>query len=365
MLPPSTHLEALIASAIDSSLEHLAKRAKKYGAYAEQVVQAAIFGVQGGKRFRPKLVLDTYQGFQLEPQRLEASQRAGDFTPSDELLKVAVSFELLHSSFVVHDDLIDRDFERRGKLNIAGTYRQKALAAGASRESAIQLGDAAGVLAGDLLLYEAIRLISTLEVAEAEKMRLLELLDEAIIVSAAGELADIENQIINRDLSAESVLAATCNKTAVYSFSCPMQAGAILAGANEDQLKTLAIGATNLGIAFQLVDDLIGAFGSRTQAGREPATDLLAQKETALITTARQHKEWQKIKSALESTNTGPLAVQASQQLLIESGVKEEVENLVRSHLLAAKESFQAAALPGAITELYDNLAAGIQRRMP
>ena len=112
----------------------------------------------------------------------------------------------------------------------AGEFRVRARARGADAAGAALLGDAAAILAGDLLLHEASRLIAPRRRARRQcASGLFGLLDDAIYVSAAGELADVENAVMPDYAEAEAIFDATFNKTAVYSFSAPLCAGALLA----------------------------------------------------------------------------------------------------------------------------------------
>ena len=94
---------------------------------------------------------------------------------------------------------------------------------------------------------------------------------------------------------AEAIFDATFNKTAVYSFSAPLCAGALLAGASAEAIAALDAEGGRLGLAFQLVDDLIGAFGSAEQAGRDEGGDLRESKRTPLIALARQTPTWARV----------------------------------------------------------------------
>src|SRR5690606_13459888 len=93
----------------------------------------------GGKLFRPRMVATAYEGLGGEEDQSVAW--------------VGAAFELLHTALIVHDDVIDRDFVRRGRPNIAGAYRDRAVAAGADAVDAEHRGLSAAVVAGDLALF--------------------------------------------------------------------------------------------------------------------------------------------------------------------------------------------------------------------
>jgi geranylgeranyl diphosphate synthase type II len=261
----------------------------------------------------------------------------------------------------VHDDVIDHDTHRRGVPNITGEFRARARERGADASGAALLGDAAAIIAGDLLLHEASRLIALTDVPADARRRLLALLDDAVLVSAAGELADVENAVTGADVDA--ILAATRDKTAVYSFSAPLCAGAVLAGADAATEAALQRCGDALGLAFQLVDDLIGAFGSMEAAGRASGGDLREAKQTPLVALARDSEDWSRVNDALAVAHTGPIAVRDAQRALAASGAPARVVALVDTALADAVR--EADPLPEAARGLVAEAAAGIRERVP
>ena len=337
--------------ALDAVLTRLTERAVPRGSAALALIRAAGEATSGGKRFRPALVVAAFDAF------------GGDRTHADGLWDVAAAFELLHTAFVIHDDLIDRDIERRGVPNVGGTFRTRARALGVSDAGAERVGDAAAVLAGDILLYESARLVAMADVDADQRVRLFSLLDDAVLVSAIGELADVEQAVVPTEPETAQLLSTAHDKTAVYSFCAPLSAGAVLAGADEGDRAVLMTVGADLGLAFQLVDDLIGTFGSAAQAGRGAGADLREAKRTPLISFARESAAWPQISSALAMAPTGPIAVQAAQRELDASGAREQLVTLI-GHTLASVRR-RAAELPDEPHALIERLAAGIEGRIP
>ena len=145
---------------------------------------------EGGKRFRPALVLATHDalGGTLEAAAAE----------------VGAAVELLHTAFVIHDDVIDGDHLRRGRINVSGTFHDRALAAGAATEEAEGYGCAAAILAGDLALAASVRAIATCGAPTDVVHRLLDLFDGALHTTASGELADVHLALdVPRDAARE------------------------------------------------------------------------------------------------------------------------------------------------------------------
>lgn len=338
--------------AIETALERVRTRALPLGDSFVALSEALGRAARGGKRFRPALVCDAFDAF------------GGDVEAVPGLHQVAASFELLHAAFVVHDDVIDHDTVRRGVPNVAGEFRVRARTHGADAAGTRLLGEAAAILAGDLLLHEALRMAATADVAPDARNRILDLLDDAVLVSAAGELTDVEHSVIPAEADADALLATAFRKTAVYSFRAPLVAGATLAGATDAELARLEEDADRLGLAFQLVDDLIGAFGTEEQAGRESGGDLRESKRTALVALARESGSWPQVDSALQVARTGPIAVRAAQRALEASGAGARLRGLIDDTLDDVRTDHDDE-LPPRARRLMNSLADRIQERMP
>jgi len=338
---------------IDGALARIRTRCLALGDGAVALADAITRSTAGGKRFRPALVVAAFDAFGGEPATAPG------------LYPVAAAFELLHTAFVVHDDVIDNDTMRRGIPNVVGEFRARGRISGADAAGSSLVGDAAGILAGDLLLHEAERMIALADLPADVRARVLDVIDDAVFVSVAGELADVENAAAGEWAQPQALLDAAHNKTAVYSFTAPLRAGAILAGAPAEVFPVLDRFGGRLGLAFQLVDDLIGAFGSSAQAGRDEGVDLREAKRTPLVALARESASWPRVSSALALAHTGPIAVREAQRMLDESGARTGVLALVDETLADSREAARDAALPDALRTLLLDLADAVQGRIP
>ncbi len=342
-----------IDDTIDAALARIRTRAQALGDGATALADAIARSAAGGKRFRPALVVAAFEAF------------GGDATTQPALYPVAAAFEILHTAFVVHDDVIDHDTERRGIPNVAGEFRQRARKRGADAAGAALLGDAAAILAGDLLLHEAARLLALADTSSSVRAELMGLLDDAVFVSVAGELADVEHAVAWDHADSDAILAAAHDKTAVYSFSAPLRAGGALAGASADALAALERFGGLLGLAFQLVDDLIGAFGTSHQAGRAAGGDLREAKRTPLVALARDTPTWHLVNDALAVAHTGPIAVREAQRILDESGARTRLVAMIHDTLASACTEAESSTLPAEAQELLVGLTTMVAGRMP
>lgn len=255
--PPETreaaaHLaDALRETALDTeaALDALLPQPNGLHRRAQEAMRYAVFA--GGKRLRPFLVL----------------QCAGLFAaPRDRALRVAAAIEAMHTYSLVHDDLpaMDNDDLRRGKPTV---HRQ--------------FDEATAILAGDGLLTVAFELLADSATHPSGEIR-AELV--ASLARAAGSEGMIGGQMIDieapeTDLNASQVIELQQKKTgALFEFSCV--AGAILAGATPADRTALAAYARDLGLAFQICDDLIDVLGSSDLAGKQVGKDQTLGKAT-------------------------------------------------------------------------------------
>lgn len=316
-------------------------RASDYGPHYVALWDGLEEAGTGGKRVRPAMVLAAYAGFGGRDLAL--------VTP------VAVSFELLHTAFLIHDDVIDRDLERRGVANIAGTFTSRALAHGAAAAQAGAWAVTAGILAGDLALSEAHRILARLPLDAGRRLRLLDLLDRAVFVSAAGELADVTNGSRSHPLTVDEVLATLEQKTAVYSFEAPLQAGAILSGATDAAIDLVGRFGRLVGVAFQLTDDILGVFGDPARTGKSVITDLREGKQTALIAHAGGTSAWPAIAPFIGKADLTEAEAELVRQALRDCGALQAAHDLARAH---AAEAVMVLDTPLIAAELRVTLTA-------
>lgn len=313
-----TQRQELINAVLEQFFAQTKERARAYGHQYVTLWQTIEANAVGGKRFRPLMLLGCYEAL------------AGN--DSVAAAHIGAAFELLHTALIVHDDVIDRDFVRRGQPNLAATYRDRWQATGISRTEAEHRGLSVAVIAGDLALSFAYRLIDRSGVIGDTRDRLLALMDEALFASAAGELLDIDYTGSIKLPSVDNILAMARLKTAVYSFEGPLQAGAILAGADEQIVDTLGEFGKEIGTAYQIRDDLLGVFGDSNETGKSNSNDLREGKGTVLVAHAAETDLWEKIAPFLGQPSMTDAQAGDLRDMLTESGAKQFAENLMHEH---------------------------------
>ncbi len=190
----------------------------------------------GGKLLRPLLVLHAGNFFNYNPEKL---------------LPMAASAELLHVSTLVHDDAIDKADRRRGRPTVNSIW---------GTDKAIVLGDFLFACSGHLA-------------AETESIRAVKLFAGALANISTGELRQ-SFSAYNLDQGFDQYLKRIIGKTASL-FAMSTETGAVLSDAPEDAVEILKNYGLKLGIAFQIMDDLLDFIGTEEELGKPVGSDLL------------------------------------------------------------------------------------------
>ena len=324
-----------VGAVLERLLTEVGPRAGRHGVLYARLWDELGRAVGGGKRFRGRLVVEVHDALG-GPRRDAAAQ-------------VGAALELLHVGFLVHDDLIDHDTMRRGELNLAARMGLVAREAGAPRAQAEELAEAAAVLAGDLAIALAHRLVATVAAPPDLHARLQELLWETVFVSVGGELGDVAAALGLQDVSLDDALQIAAEKTALYSFQAPLRAGAILAGAPAEVRGEVDAVGLALGKAFQLVDDLLGVFAPESVTGKSALSDLREGKATTLMLHARALPVWQVIAADVGRPDLEEETAVGVRRALARSEAPARVVRQARAELdavdglLSASPSFSAA----------------------
>lgn len=339
-----------VEGALDRLFDESKIRAAKVGPGYHGLWETLERCTAGGKRFRPRLVMSAYQ--MLGGRDL------------DNAAGVGAAFELLHTALIVHDDVIDRDFVRRGIPNVSGRYRSIAESAGMSPEAARHVGFSAGVIAGDLALSNAYRLLERVEAPAAVRRRLGEILDEAVFASAAGEFLDIETSLDRSMPPLEDIVQMARLKTSVYSFEGPLQAGAVLAGAEEEVVDRLGDFGRDAGIAYQIADDLLGVFGNETRTGKTNWGDLREGKRTALLSYVSSRPEWESISALIGTPGMSAAEADYVRRVLVESGAKDYSADLAAEYASRARTHLESDVVPSALRSALEPVVSAVVDRV-
>lgn len=211
----------------------------------------------GGKRVRPVLLLAAY----------EACSQAGDDVRDRVALAAAASLELIHTYSLIHDDLpaMDNDDLRRGRPTNHKVF-----------------GDALAILAGDSLLTEAFLLIARSPYGGVDPKILLEVIGDIAEASGAkgmagGQVLDLESE--RKKITREALETVHRHKTGCLIL-VSVTSGAKLAGVSGERLKAMETYGRNIGLAFQIADDILDVEGGAEEMGKATGGDAKKEKST-------------------------------------------------------------------------------------
>lgn len=332
---PVAHDHVTVDEVIDGFFAECIERAAPLGDEYRRLWVAARDAAAGGKRVRPALVLAAHRSF-----------AGADTLPA---ARLAAAFELLHTAFLIHDDVIDHDLVRRGAPNVAGRFALDGVSRGLDAARANGYGEASAILAGDLLISAAHRLVAGLDASAEVRMPLLDLVDECVFLAAAGEHADVRQAGSSPD--ERDILEMIERKTASYSFSAPLQAGALLGGAGAGAVARLGEIGRHVGVAFQLRDDVLGVFGHTSRTGKSVLGDLREGKQTLLIAYARGHADWSSVEADFGRPDLDESTAARLRAAIESSGARARVERLIDERCGEAHRSIAAGELPPALRE--------------
>ncbi|WP_105567081.1 polyprenyl synthetase family protein [Microbacterium halophytorum] len=340
MLEPTARLGDVSVAFERRLMEVIAERRERSRAFATpygQLWDSLERMARGGKKLRPRLLLDAYQALGGIDERAA--------------LDAACALELLHMALVIHDDVIDKDLMRRGEMNISGRFASEAMLRGTTRRSANAWGEASSLLAGDLMLTLAHSLLARLDLPDAQRQMVLDIFDDTVFESAAGEHYDVWLSMHLEPASPRDVLAMVDQKTAAYSFQAPLALAAVLVGASAGLREELAAIARQIGVIYQLRDDVLGLFGDERETGKSILSDLREGKETLLIAYARSDDAWAEVEPLFGDEALSPAGGHRLRRVVEESGALVFVESLIAERSESVLRLIQETSLPDALRE--------------
>ena len=355
--PLSAGFRAAVSRRIASFVERQAPVLAEMGPELEPVRTTAEALLAGGKRLRPAFAAWGYVAVAGLPDEAVVGP----------LLDAAASFDLLHASALVHDDVMDSSDVRRGQPAAHRRFEALHGEVGWLGDSPA-FGRAGAILLGDLLIMWSAQLLAESALDPAALARALPLVDRMRTEVTCGQYLDmvVQAQPLPRwlgheeggaDGSADRVDLAgalrdadrvTEHKSARYTVVRPLQAGAAVAGASPRVLDQLAAYGSPLGRAFQFRDDLLGVFGDPEVTGKPAGDDLREGKRTVLVAQAYARSDAAGRRLLVDLLGDPDLdadGVARLQELITGCGATDEVETMISTTYEQALAALDAAEI--------------------
>ncbi|MGB3769665.1 MAG: polyprenyl synthetase family protein [Rhodococcus sp. (in: high G+C Gram-positive bacteria)] len=306
--------------------------------YADAVDELTSFVLRGGKRIRPAFAWTGWLGAGGDPDGDDVSA----------VVEVCSALEFVQACALVHDDIIDSSSTRRGFPTVHVTFAERHRRAGWNGNSD-KYGESVAIILGDLALCWADDLVRAAHLDDGARARLAPVWSAMRTEVLGGQLLDIAVEASGDD-SVEAALQIDRYKTAAYTVERPLLIGAALAGADEHLTSVYSTFGADIGIAFQLRDDLLGVFGDPSVTGKPSGDDLREGKRTVLLAAALDEADRRDPAAAARlraglGTDLSDAEVDVLRGHLIELGAVDQVERRITDltdSALAALDSSNA-----------------------
>ncbi len=327
-VPPSLRS---VGARVEERLEELfARELERWAALSADLVppleSLRALVMSGGKRLRPAFCYWAFRG-------------AGGEAESHEVIDAGAAFEMLQAFALVHDDIMDGSSMRRGARTAHLAYGDRHDEVGWRGESR-RFGEGVAILIGDLAHVYADVLLprSTPDV--------LAVWDELRIELNVGQYLDLLGTA-RADVDPEAARRVARYKSGKYTIERPLHVGAALAGRLPELQAVLSAYGDPLGEAFQLRDDLLGAFGDSSVTGKPVGDDLREGKPTPLLASAaaRATEAQSRVLAAVGQPELDEDGVARIQQVLTDTGAVRVVERSIDDLTAEALDAIKAAPI--------------------
>ncbi|MGB3445030.1 MAG: polyprenyl synthetase family protein [Actinophytocola sp.] len=350
-----SHVETVLRRYLADRRAGLPEQAQMF---ATAVDTLSDFALRGGKRIRPTFA---WWGW-----RAAGGEATGERAQA--VLTAVSALELIQTCALVHDDLMDASELRRGHPTVHVRFTE-AHRAGGWLGAPERFGMAAAVLLGDLALAWADDMFTGAPLSEQMRAAAREPWLAMRSEMFAGQYLDVLAQA-EGDESEERALGVARLKTAAYTVERPLHLGIALAGVDGDTVAAVRAFGTDIGVAFQLRDDLLGVYGDTEVTGKPAGDDLREGKRTLLVSLglryadeAGRHADADLLRGALGDPGLTQETIQRVRDLLVEVGAVDELERRIEKLTESGLAALDASGLaePGR-TRLADLAVAATRR---
>lgn len=357
----TTRLQGLVQERLNDVVTKHRQELAALGNDTAPILDEATGFLAGGKRYRAYFTVLGYKAAKPLDIHGPVTQEFGA------LLDAACALELFHAAALIHDDIIDSADTRRGRPAthklFAALHQQQGW-----RGDGEQFGISCAILLGDLLQSWADELFqkacsnsSDPAAAGAARQTFNTMRSEV----ALGQYLDVVEEHRQAFAAYEEQMDRSTRvlvyKSAKYSVEAPLLIGAALAGADSSTLTALSEFGIQIGVAYQLRDDLLGVFGNEQLTGKPAGDDLREGKRTVLATLAREALSYthQTVFDEMLGSDLTDAQVGMLQRTIQDSGAVQQVEKMIANKVERAEEVLHASNIN---QEAKDGLLALAQK---
>jgi len=327
-------MQDLIQS-INSEIKKISKNHQRDESNSNRIIKEALNKsfeqvMSPGKRIRGILVI---QSFQIFKPKLWQKNR-------DDVIKIAAAIEIIHSYLLVHDDIMDMADERRGVPTIHEQYKSKFESQNA--DIAARFGESMAICSGDLLFSIANTILLNTKLPDSLKISILKKIHRKIEDVIYGQVLDIYGMYQNPD--EEIIYKIYELKTGRYTYELPLLIASEDSETDSKKVAAISNYSIKSGIAYQVVDDIIGSFGIESQTGKSVTSDITEGKATILNVIAFSkvdHKKKLILESTLGNPDSNEKMIKAVKKIYVDTGAFDKAETKAQKLIEEANEEIK------------------------
>lgn len=285
----------------------------------------AEYTLRGGKRIRPIFMLYGYKAI------------TGKI--NHDVIKLSIFLELIQSSLLIHDDIMDQDILRRGGITIHEKYAKY------FKKKNSHFGESIAIVIGDIAMNFAFEIIANSIFSAEIKNKLVYLVSKYVSQVDYGQSVDIK-LAHEKKYDEKDIYNVHYYKTMIYTTMMPLIIGSTLGKADKNQEKTISQYAKNTGIAFQIQDDIMGIFGDEKKLGKPIGSDLSENKKTLLTLKALEKaniKQKKVLNNLLGKDNITKQEIEEFQKIVTETGSLKYSKDLAHKYIETAIKTISQA----------------------
>ncbi len=306
----------------------------------------------GGKRIRPALM---YFGYLASGGKDKAA-----------IIKAAMSVEFLHISFLIQDDIMDRDIVRHNQSTLHWSYKNEGEEnLCLNKSESYHYGVSQAVSLSDIGVEMAYKVLADSSFRDKLKIRAIAKLSKTIFNTVMGQMSDVLAENLP-EISEKQALNIMEYKTARYTIYGPLSIGLTLAGKSEKSIVRLRDYAVPLGVAFQIRDDILGMFGDTAVTGKPVGADLKEGKKTLLIVRALNKANGSQKRRLLECLGNKECSekrLNEAREIIKETGSLDYSNHLAEKLAADSKKALNKLPLSGKNKRVLADIADFIVKR--
>jgi geranylgeranyl diphosphate synthase, type I len=321
----------VLVSFFNKYLPEKEKEYKKINGWSEYICTKLLQFIINGKMIRGGLVLRSYLFIKDNI--------------SEDAIKVAAAIELIHSSLLIHDDIMDKDKFRRGEKTIPAQFSE--IGEKQNYLNPEHFGNSIGISFGDLGFFMGFELLS--QIKEVSENKVNEFISGELSKVTLAQMQDVDGGYSKDEFSENEILSIYKYKTGRYSISTPLIVGAMLAGMPNHNLRTLENLGEDLGILFQIKDDELNLFGKKNKTGKPNGSDIRENKKTLLrhfLYKSSSKEQQKKLRFIFGNSNISKVQIKYVLDLIKELKIRERIKEITNKLEKKTKNYIDELKLP-------------------